>query len=255
MIKKIFSVIVYPILLITVEWFMILLFSIIFNNNTSFVIGSNEYVIELSKFLANNKLIISLLSFIILIPILLKRIDKPKNIIINMPLLIIIGILFSLIFNLLLYSLNIIFSFTNIFDLSDNNLIVSIISIGIIGPILEELVFRGITYNRLKLITSKWKAIMITSLLFGIFHGNIVQFIYTFIFSIILTYIYDYEKNIFAPIIMHVSANISTILLMLFIRSLNIYYSLSLFLIFMIFLLIIMYKNKNIVNSNNVNEN
>lgn len=253
--KKVLSVIIYPIILFIVEWLLILLFSIIFNNTTSLTVGTDDYIVELSKFLSNNKLLISVLSLVILLPFLYKKVDKPKNKTSNIPLLIIIGVLFSLGFNLLLYGLNIIFNFTNVFDAADTNIVVTIVSVGIIGPILEELVFRGITYNRLKLVTSKKTAMIVTGLLFGIFHGNINQFIYVFIFNVLLIYSYEDEKNILAPIIMHISANVGTIILLIFIQKLNICYSLLLFIIFAIILLIILYKSRNIVNSNNVNEN
>ncbi|MBR4073578.1 MAG: CPBP family intramembrane metalloprotease, partial [Clostridia bacterium] len=68
---------------------------------------------------------------------------------------IVFGICISLIYNIIVYSLNIKFNFTNIYELSKLPIIVQIISSGICGPILEEFLFRGLVYNKLKTFNKK----------------------------------------------------------------------------------------------------
>lgn len=254
MIRKFAKILLYPFLFLVIEFLLILIFTIFFNTTTNLEVGSNSYVAELSKFLSDYKVLISALSFIILFPLLIRKIDKPKNMPNNLSLVLLIGILFGLTFNLILYSLNTLFNFIDIFNDANTNIIFTIISTGIIGPILEELIFRGITYNQLKEITSKTKAMLLTSLIFGIFHGNLVQFIYAFLFNIILIRSYENEKNILAPIIMHMGANISVTVLLIFIRRLSILYTMLLAVVSLILLILMWYKYQNTVHYKTVNK-
>lgn len=86
--------------------------------------------------------------------------------------------------------------------------IVNIISVGILAPIVEEVVFRGLLYRRLRDYSSVLAAIIISALIFGIYHGNVVQAIYASILGAILAILYERYKNIWAPILAHMAANI-----------------------------------------------
>lgn len=250
---KYLKLLFYPVLLIILQFLTIFAFSLIFNAQTTLEINSLEYNLQLSQFLNNYKLIITLIPTIILIPLTIKKIDKPKRIPNNTLFLIIIGCSFALSYNLLLFSLNKIFNFTNLFDNVSVNIIVTLICSGLVGPILEELVFRGIVYNNLKKITNITKATIITGLIFGIFHGNIIQFVYAFLFNIVLTKVYDKDNNILTPIIVHVSANFIVTLTMFIINKLNIYLGIISFIIFLIIFIIIMYKYIKLEQNKNVN--
>lgn len=251
--KKYLKLLLYPILLLVVQFLVIFIFTLIFNSTTTLEVNTLEYNQELSIFLNNYKLLITLITAGILLPLIIKKIDKPNSKPKNILSLIIIGISFALLFNLLLFSLNKLFNFTNLFDDSGVNIIVSLICAGIIGPILEELIFRGIVYNRLKEITNIKKSKIITGLMFGIFHGNIIQFIYAFLFNIVLTKSYDKDNNILNPIIIHVSANSIVTLMLFVIKKLNIYLSLLFFIILLFVFLIMMYKYIKIEQNKNVN--
>lgn len=250
---KYIKLLFYPILFLVIQFLVIFIFTLIFNSNTTLEINTLEYNMKLSLFLNDYKLLITLITAAILLLFIIKKIDKPNSKPENILYLIIIGISFALSFNLLLFSLNKIFNFTNLFDDSGVNIIVSLICAGIIGPILEELIFRGIVYNRLKEITNIKKSKIITGLMFGIFHGNIIQFIYAFLFNIVLTKSYDKDNNILNPIIIHVSANSIVTLMLFVIKKLNIYLSLLFFIILLFIFLIIMYKYIKIEQNKNVN--
>jgi len=75
------------------------------------------------------------------------------------------------------------------------------------APVLEELLFRGLIYKRLRTICKPFVAAIISSLAFGITHGNLVQFVYAFFAGMLLSYVYEKYKNIWAPIIFHICAN------------------------------------------------
>ncbi len=92
-------------------------------------------------------------------------------------------------------------------------LFMEIVSAVIAAPILEELLFRGMIYARLRdLCSAKW-AIIISAAFFGIFHGNLVQFVYAFIIGLMLAYVYEKLKTIWAPIVFHVGANLISVLI------------------------------------------
>lgn len=251
--KKYFKILTYPLLLIILQFLLIFLFTLIFNFNTSLEVNSLEYNLQLSAFLNDYKLLITIITFIILTPFVIRKVEKTKEKSKNIIKLIVIGISFALTFNLLLYSLNKLFNFTNLFDDNNTNILITLICSGILGPILEELIFRGIVYNNLKKITSGFKAVIISSLIFGLFHGNIIQFVYGFIFNIILTKIYDRDNNILSPIIVHISANTIITLALFIIKKLNIYLSLISLIIFLIIFIVMMYKYIKIEQNKNVN--
>ncbi len=87
------------------------------------------------------------------------------------------------------------------------NITVQVITAVILGPIVEELIFRGLMYIRLKRMFGPGIAAFVTGLIFGLYHGNVSQGIYAFIFSYAAIFIYEQYKNICAPIIMHMVAN------------------------------------------------
>lgn len=81
----------------------------------------------------------------------------------------------------------------------------------ICAPLVEELLFRGLVFKRLRGIMSATPAMIISSLLFGIIHGNIVQFIYATLVGFVCAYVYEKFKTISAPILVHASANIFSV--------------------------------------------
>lgn len=93
------------------------------------------------------------------------------------------------------------------------SLFLNIISSGIIGPIYEELLFRHILYNKLTTFNSKQKSLIITTLIFAIIHLSPIKIAYALILGLILTKIYEQKQNITYPILIHISANITSIFL------------------------------------------
>lgn len=245
--KEYLKIFFYAILLVLVEFAISCIFTIIFNLNTNLEIGTELYQHSLNIFINKYKLVIVFITFITLVPFLLKKVKiksiNKKNIFFY----ILIGICISLSYNLLLCGLNKIVYFTNLYDSISKNIVVDLITTGILGPILEELIFRGIIYNKLKIIHKPLVATLLTGLIFGLMHGNLVQFIYTFFFNIILIKSYEKEDNILIPIIIHVSANSIITLLLYFIINLNLIFTFIYFFSFIIILIILLkvvYKDK-----------
>lgn len=89
------------------------------------------------------------------------------------------------------------------------NTIVISIQVIIIGPIIEELIFRKILLGKLleKFSNRPIKAIVYSALIFGIVHLNIIQGVAAFGGGIILGLIYYYTKSIKATMFAHILNN------------------------------------------------
>lgn len=88
-----------------------------------------------------------------------------------------------------------------------------IVLYGIISPIVEEMVFRGVLYSRIKKFYSVTKAVVFSALLFGAFHANLPQFLYGTAMGVFIALCYEYAGCFAAPVLMHMSANIFTFLI------------------------------------------
>lgn len=83
----------------------------------------------------------------------------------------------------------------------------------ILAPIAEELVFRGLTFRRMREYTGFWPAALVSAALFGLYHMNLGQGIYAFIFGILLAAVYDRFQNLLAPVLIHFAANALSVIL------------------------------------------
>ena len=87
---------------------------------------------------------------------------------------------------------------------------------GILSPIVEEIVFRGIIYRSLKRSVGLIMATIGSAFLFGGFHGNIVQMIYGGTMGIVFSCYYEKYGKIMAPILLHGAANIAVYFMIYF---------------------------------------
>jgi membrane protease YdiL (CAAX protease family) len=98
-------------------------------------------------------------------------------------------------------------------ELIDGGLVMIILVIGIAGPIAEEIVFRGILLNRLILLMPTWAAVLTSSIIFSVMHFDPPHLLHYFTHSIACSLLYLRYRNLWLPIIGHLSYNIATILL------------------------------------------
>lgn len=251
-IKNIFKVLIWPIIFMIGQFFINYIFVAIFNSKEKGTMTDNEFIeyiktIEyqdkLNNYINSKSLLIILITVIIFIPILYKVFKKYKQInnfkLKDVVIPITFGITISLIYNITLFELNNVFNFTNIFEVSSLPIIVQIICSGICGPILEELVFRGIVYNKLKEFNKPMTSIILTSIIFALFHTNIINAIYAFGVSFILIYLYEKYKTLKAPILMHIFLNTTIILMLKLIIKNFVVFNLYLLIVSIIILLIL----------------
>lgn len=87
--------------------------------------------------------------------------------------------------------------------------IFGLILYGVVSPFAEEAVFRGLLYNRMKRCFSIGIAVVLSALLFGFYHGNMVQALYGTILGIVIAYLYEMTGRFEVPFLFHAMANVS----------------------------------------------
>lgn len=239
--KKAFKILwsfLYPVLIylsvsIIVELAFMLVFSI---NNSADISGVEEYSDALVRFINQNGLIITTIVNLILLPIycLLLKFDRAKRIkngaiiykkpyIHQLVLVIVLGMTSAIGVNVLI-SISGIAALSNVYDevsqiLYSGGVALELLSAALAAPVVEELLFRGIIYKRLRDYLNPLASMLISAAVFGLFHGNLVQFVYAFIIGCMLAYTYEKLKTIAAPVLFHISANLIAVLITEFVSE------------------------------------
>ena len=79
--------------------------------------------------------------------------------------------------------------------------------VAILGPIVEELLFRKLMIDRFSVYGDRI-AIIVSAVAFGLFHGNFYQLFYAAFLGLILGYMYTKTRNILYPVLLHISINL-----------------------------------------------
>ena len=82
--------------------------------------------------------------------------------------------------------------------------------VGIIAPIIEEYIFRGLILNRLRPLGEK-AAVIFPAVMFGLMHGNLSQTMYATAIGIVFGYIAVKTGRIFYNTVLHILVNSYTI--------------------------------------------
>lgn len=91
-------------------------------------------------------------------------------------------------------------------------LLVGILLYGIVSPLAEEVVFRGILFNRMRKDFPPGMAILLSGVLFGLYHGNMVQGIYGTLMGVLMAYLYERMGRFEIPCLFHMTANLTVYL-------------------------------------------
>lgn len=118
---------------------------------------------------------------------------------------------------------------------------VGMVLYAVVSPVAEEIVFRGIIYNRMRRYLGKWQdgrayqqaigsaeqqmnesrkwsgssrfdasvtiAVIASGVLFGVYHGNLVQGVYGGCMGILMAYLYERTHAFCIPCLFHATAN------------------------------------------------
>lgn len=77
------------------------------------------------------------------------------------------------------------------------------LSVVFIGPLLEELMFRGVIFNIISKQFGNMLGVIFSGLIFGIWHMELIQSVYTALFGMALAIVYLVTKSIIFPFFCH----------------------------------------------------
>ena len=97
--------------------------------------------------------------------------------------------------------------------LYSGNIWIRIMSVGFFGPAVEELVMRGLLYQRFRSMMRVGTAMFWSALVFGIFHGNLVQGVYAFLVGLFFAWLMEHSQRILVPVAGHMAANLFVLFL------------------------------------------
>lgn len=86
---------------------------------------------------------------------------------------------------------------------------IGILLYALVSPITEEVVFRGLVYNRMRCYMPHASAVIASGVLFGIYHGNLVQGLYGGCMGMLMAYLYERTHSFFTPCLFHAVANLT----------------------------------------------
>ncbi len=185
---------------------MVIQYSLIFGIGILYMILNGE---DLMSFYINEGYIVLTFIYAILVMVLLNKYREKEP---ALPLKDYYGsVLFGI--SLACFLNMIIFKFGEGNEVIEVNKILLFISSGILGPILEELLFRKKLLTELLKFNNKYVALLLSSFIFSFLHNGLVTMIYAFILGIVFGLFYIKYKNIKLTILMHMAANIIVIYL------------------------------------------
>lgn len=101
------------------------------------------------------------------------------------------------------------------------NPVVVFITLVLVGPLAEEVIFRGILYSSFRGRYGVWTSVILSALIFAVAHANIFQALGVFATGAILCLAYEKFNNLTAPFLMHAFNNFMAFLGMEFLWDVN----------------------------------
>ncbi|MDR3602862.1 MAG: type II CAAX endopeptidase family protein [Desulfosporosinus sp.] len=92
-------------------------------------------------------------------------------------------------------------------------LILNLFLAGVLAPLIEETLFRGIIFRGLQAHFGKWTAAVISAAIFSGLHLQAYGFVPRFVLGIALVYLYDKYKSLYPSVALHALNNIIATLL------------------------------------------
>ncbi len=187
--------------------------------------------VPLNAYIESHMIYVILVNIVFIIPILIYqyrkyRYQKQKAKVSSPILLLFAPIVFCLLFHIPLIWLGVRYEV-----MITSYFCILLLSEGIIGPIIEEYLFRGIVYHKLKELYSKKNAMIFCTVLFAIFHGNFIQIIFALLLGTILILLYDRYQDIKIPILFHSIVNLTSLLLIPHLQNIYVPITLLIFII------------------------
>lgn len=96
--------------------------------------------------------------------------------------------------------------------INSTNFFVLFLTVGILAPVFEEIFFRKLLCDHV-IIYGEKTAVLLSGLMFGLFHGNLYQFFYAFAIGAVLAYMYCKTGKMRYCVITHMIINLTSVIL------------------------------------------
>ncbi len=93
------------------------------------------------------------------------------------------------------------------------NIIIEILTTAVLTGLVEEIFFRGLAISRLKRGLSRGAAIVISAVIFGLFHGALVAICYATVLGIVFGLLTDRHNSVLPAVICHIFFNATSFFL------------------------------------------
>lgn len=94
--------------------------------------------------------------------------------------------------------------------LSTSLLWADLLSVALLAPLVEEVIFRGKVLENLRQIMPDWMAVLLQGLVFGCIHGQLLWICYAMTFGLLLGWVRVKTGTLKASIAMHLGFNLSS---------------------------------------------
>lgn len=135
----------------------------------------------------------------------------------KLPMILCYALALQLVGGLLIQLMNLVYPMADSIESMTNvivgeSFLMTFLMVGILAPVAEEVFFRGLLFNKIKNNTNLKFAVILQGVIFGLVHGNIAQFLPTFILACVAAVFYHKTKSILWPIALHMFYNIYAVI-------------------------------------------
>jgi len=86
--------------------------------------------------------------------------------------------------------------------------IIKVLGWGVIGPINEEIVYRGFVFQRGRKLWPLWPALLLSAVMFAAGHASVRQFAAAFVAGLLFAAVYERSGRLIIPIMLHIGWNL-----------------------------------------------
>ena len=86
---------------------------------------------------------------------------------------------------------------------------VTLLATFLVAPIAEEFLFRGVVLGYARTFLKPLPAVLVSAVLFGLYHGNVIQFCYAFVIGTALGALACRFDNLLPGMLLHIAINVS----------------------------------------------
>lgn len=101
----------------------------------------------------------------------------------------------------------------DIFGSGTVGMVLAVVVVAFVAPIAEEAFFRGFIYPAFRKRFGVWAGIIISTIIFALFHARIWLMVPVVAMGIILAFLYEKEKSLGPPIILHSLNNLISLII------------------------------------------